>query len=443
VPDLGSLRSLGERVQPPPLGQLEDVARRRARLTAAVVSAAGVAAVVVAAVLVLLVPRDDGAVPEPVRTPTATPSPTASATDEPGGPATHASDTSMTLREVVAKPNADLVLSGVSADNPDFRVAIWSAPCSWCPNDDEPRGRPRFWAMAVTTDGFETATYRRIPYNPFRDPEFTDVESLGPGLLLLVDTGNLNRPGWLVRDDATLTRLTAVVATRSGPARRWHQCGGYDADPYAHAAPVGWCLVDPRTDTSYQAEAPWLVDELVHGRPAVSPAEADEPWGLENVADLVPYWYDGGVLHTRDLGPADAVGTVSGVPRGQMAVWSLDRQTLVLTIRSSADRGRSWQASTLDVPSAPERLGVHRTSSGAFLLLRDGSNGGIFAWPPREIWRVPPGAETVDVVYAESERTDVAGYDSQPFDELDGRIWSGGLWSDDDGRTWHAITTWR
>ena len=85
-----------------------------------------------------------------------------------------------------------------------------------------------------------------------------------------------------------------------------------------------------------------LVDELLHGRPAVSPAEADEPWGLQNVADLVPYWFDGGVLHTRDFGAADSFGTVSGMPRGEMVVWSLDRRSLVLTIRSSADVGRSW-----------------------------------------------------------------------------------------------------
>jgi hypothetical protein len=437
------LRSLGERVQPPPLGELQDVARRRTRLTAAVMSVAGVAAAVVTAVVVLLVPREGGALPEPVRTPTSTPSPTTSATGEPGGPATHASDTSMTLREVVTKPNADLVLTGVSADDPDFRVAIWSAPCSWCPNDDEPRGRPRFWAMAITTDSFRTATYRRIPYDPYRDPDFTDVESLGPGLLLLVDTGNLNRPGWLLRDDGSLTQLTPVVATRTGKARWWHRCGGYDADPSAPSAPAGWCLVDPRTNTSYQADGRWLVDELVHGRPAASPAQADEPWGLENVADLVPYWYDGGILHTRDFGPADATGAVSGLPRGSMAVWSLDRRSLELTVRSSADQGHSWQVRRLGLPSSPRRLSLHRTSTGALVALDDGAPSAMYQWPPREVWRADAGADAFEVVYTESVRTDVAGYDAPGFTELDGRVWSGGLWSDDDGRTWTAVVDWR
>ena len=120
MPDLGPLRSLGERVQPPPLSVLEDVARRRSRLTAVAASAGAVAAMVVGMVLLLVVPREGGAVPEPIHTPTptASPSPTETATEGPGRPATHASDTSMTPREVVTKPNADLVLTGASADDP-------------------------------------------------------------------------------------------------------------------------------------------------------------------------------------------------------------------------------------------------------------------------------------------------------------------------------------
>ena len=181
----------------------------------------------------------------------------------------------------------------------------------------------------------------------------------------------------------------------------------------------------------------------MHGRPAVSPAESDEPWGLENVEQLVPYWYDGGVLHTRDFGAADAIGTVSGLPRGQMAVWSLDRRSLVLTVRSSADRGRSWQARRLELPSSPRRLWVHRTPTGSLLALGDDYPSELYQWPAREIWRADASADAFDVVHAESARTDVAGYDAPGFTELDGRIWSGGLWSDDDGVTWEAITDWR
>jgi hypothetical protein len=294
--------------------------------------------------------------------------------------------------------------------------------------------------MAVTTDGFRTTILRRSPYDPYRDGDITDVVSPGPGMLLLLDGG----PGWLLRDDGSLTRLTAVAADRTDDdPRHWFRCLGVEDDPRDHFAPIGWCGLDPRTNTSYQVGSPWLTDQLQRDWSAVSPAEADEPWGLSNSERLVPYWYDGGVLHTRDLGPADAIGTVSGMPRGQMGVWSLDRRDLVLTIRTSADRGRTWRARSLDLPSRPVRLGVHRTSSGDLLALSEGYQTGIYAWPPREIWRAGHDSEAFDVVYAESARSDVAGFDSQPFDEIGGRVWSGGLWSDDDGRSWRATLTWR
>ena len=157
----------------------------------------------------------------------------------------------------------------------------------------------------------------------------------------------------------------------------------------------------------------------------------------------MPYWYDSGVLHTRDFGTADAIGTVSGMPRGQMAVWSLDRRSLVLTVRSSADRGRSWHARRLDLPSVPPRLSVHRLSTGTLLALVDDDPSELYRWPPRAIWRAEVGSDAVELVYAESERTDVAGYEARAFTEVHGRIWSGGLWSQDDGRTWNAITDWR
>jgi hypothetical protein len=347
----------------------------------------------------------------------------------------------MTLREVVTKPNAQIVVSGVSPDDPDFRFAIWVAPCSWCPNDDEPRGRPFFAAMAVTNDGFRTTMYRRSPYDLYRDGDITDVVSAGPGMLLLLSAGP--ERGWLLRDDGTVTAVAQVAADRAvDDPRRWHRCVGLEEPRYGFA-PISWCVLDPRTKTTYQAGPPWLTNQLDRDWSAVSPAEADEPWGLVNTTRLVPYWYDGGVLHTRDLGPAARTGTVSGMPRGRMAVWSLDQQTNVLTVRSSADLGRSWQTRRLQLPSTPGRLGVHRTSSGSLLALNDRSKLGIFEWPPRTIWRAAPDDRAFEVVYAESERTDVAGYDSPPFDEIGGRIWSGGLWSDDDGRTWSAIGDWR
>jgi hypothetical protein len=408
-------------------------------------AAGGVVAVVAAAVLLLLVPRQRDAVPEPVQTPTLsvdpTPSPTETAEDGPAGPPTHASDTSMTPREVVTKPKADLVLTGVSLDDPDFRVAVWSAPCTWCPNDDEPRGRPRFYAMVITTDGFRTATYRRVPF----DATFSyQVESPAPGLLLFADEGNSvqNSPEWVLRHDGTVTRVQALVGDRAeADPRRWHRCIGFADDPYDDQDPRGWCVLAAREDTSYQPGAPWLADFAVRGESAVSPAESDAPWGVQDEDRLVPFWYEGGVLRTRDLGPADAAGAVTGMPRGQMGVWAFDRRSSVLTVRTSADDGHSWQLRRLGLPSSSRWLRVHRTSTGALLALDDGRQD-LLVWPPRAIWRAGPGAEAFEVEHAESERTDRAGY-ATDFAEAHGRIWWGGLWSDDDGRTWHAIRDWR
>jgi hypothetical protein len=446
VPDLGSLRSLGSQVQPPPLELLEDVARRRARVAAMLATTGGVAAVTIALVLLVVLPREGRAVPEPVQTPTptVTRSPTRTATEEPGGPATHASDTSMTPREVVTKPNAELLMTGLSADDPNFRVSLWRARCTWCPNDDELRGRPLFSAMAITTDGFRTVTYRRVP------SEMTDfayhVESPAPGLLLFVDAGNSvqNSPEWLLRDDGTLTELQAVVGDRAeADPRRWHRCAGFEDDPYDNQDPRGWCALAARENTSYQPGAPWLADFFVRGGSAVSPAESDAPWGVQNEDRLVPFWYENGVLRTRDFGPADARGTVTGMPRGEMGVWALDRRSSLLAVWTSGDAGHSWQVRRLAVPTWPSRwLTVHRTSSGALLVLDEGRQD-LYVWPPRAIWRAGPGADAFEVEYAESERTDIPGYGGAAFAEVDGRIWSGGLWSDDDGRTWNAIDVWR
>ena len=73
----------------------------------------------------------------------------------------------MRPREVVHAENAQLQFAGVSADDPDFRISVWTAECTWCPKQPE-TGRPLFNAMAVTTDGLETATYRRPPMGAAR-----------------------------------------------------------------------------------------------------------------------------------------------------------------------------------------------------------------------------------------------------------------------------------
>lgn len=433
MPDLDSLRSLGAQVRPPAYEALEDVARRRVRRQAVSATVAGVAAVVVAAFLLLLAPRDDRALPAPVETPTptASASPTRTATTD--ASPRHRSGASMTPREVVAASDADLLLSGVSADDPDFRIAVWEARCHWCPKAyPDARGRPTFTGLAITTDGFATTTYRRPPFDPGL---IWHVESPGPGLLLIVDT--VNGPEWLVRDDGSITRLARVAAQHPGAGpRSWHECHGVVDDRYDHVDPTGWCALDPASNTSYQWPSPWLVDGIVDSRSTVSPGHGADPWGLVWSQDrLIAYWYDGGGRHTRDFGAAKVSGAIEHLPPGEMAVWSLDRRTRMLTIHSSTDRGATWRTTGLRAPSFSSALTVSRTDDGALLALQE--DEGL------RIWR----ADSFDggafrVTYGARFRSDARGYDGPAFMELGGRIWSGGLFSDDDGRTW-AVTGWR
>ena len=132
MPEIDELRGLADQIRPPDLDALRATAVRRDRRARAALVAGVVAAVLVIGTTVLLAgDRDGRTLPEPVA-PTPTPSrpdPEPAPADEP----TDASDTSMTPREVVNAANAELLLTGVSADDPDFRLSLWKAVCRWCP----------------------------------------------------------------------------------------------------------------------------------------------------------------------------------------------------------------------------------------------------------------------------------------------------------------------
>ena len=450
MPDLDSLRAVGGRLQPPPLTSLEEVARQRSRQAAVATSLAGVVTVATVVLgLVLVVQKEDGSLPEPAPTPsvTVTTSETPSPRPSPTARATHRSDTSMTPQEVVLKPNASLLLTGVSADDPDFRMSIWSAPCPWCPNDDEPRGRPRFYGVAITTDGFATATYLRPAWEL---SGLEHVESPGPGLLLVIDAAN--GPEWLVRDDGTITRLARVVEERRPADERfWHVC----ADNYDNDYQVSWCALDPSRNAFYVWEGPWR-STMTSSESMASPGATEDPWGLVwprpdyyTAPDqvLVAYWYVDGVRQTHDFGRAAVSGVVGNLPPGVMSVWSLDRGSRTMSIFTSPDRGASWQTAKLTVPFFSRFLTVSRTSGGGLVALQEDAfyqDGSRHEGEGIRIWRASSadgGAFTV--AYESRFPTDARGAYARRFAILDGRIWSGGLWSDDDGRTWSAIPAWR
>jgi hypothetical protein len=457
--ELETLRSLADRMHPPTFESLEEVARLRTRRTAVYTAVGGVLAVLLVSTgIVVATARDDEPDPAPIITPTPTPTKTPSPTPNPDPTPTHSSDTSMTPQEVVAAVDATLQLTGVSADDPDFRFSVWEATCHWCPKvTSEARGRPTFRALAITSDGYTTATYRRVPFN-------TGIEhavSLGPGLLGIVDGANGYE--WLVRDDGTITPLERdfdeIPAT---DPRLWFVCLGNTGrtGPGGQGTPFDarstWCALDPKTDTIHVWLSPWA-GTPDDSRSMISPESGPPAWGFRDPitgptrpADpdphLVAWWDVNGTPHHEDLGRATISGAIENPPPGVMSLWSWVRGSLTLTVFTSNDQGASWRTTTLTAPFRPPYSFSLFWTPGGDLIARqnmifpDGSDRELDGL---RIWRASPAdGGSFEAVYEAGTGNQIAQYDLA-FSLLGDRIWASRLWSDDDGRTWTEATTWR
>lgn len=452
--ELETLRTVADRVQPPPFEALEEVARRRTHRTAATAVVGCVLSVLVVVGGVLAVSaRDDHATPPIAPTPSPTPV-LPSPTEEP--PPTHRSNTSMTPSEIISADNAQLQLAAVSADDPDFRVSVWMAECTWCPKkgEDSRFPHPYFATAAITTDGYATAMLRRAPWedcvravpcgsNPVR------VESAGPGLLLVVDDSNGYE--WLVRDDDTITALGRDFdEVAPDEPRLWFQClavtghsSGGAAEP--DTARMAWCALDPAGDTVHVWGRPWD-GSLFSGEDAPSAASPADglPWGLRWVDGLQVWWESDGSRHYHELGPATACGVVANGPPGEMSFWSWVKGSDTMTVFTSSDQGASWQETHLGMPFRPTySLDLAWTPGGDLLGRQTDDDGDPSQGFGLRLWR----AERVDGGSFELVHEGPAGSDfgveDPPFTEVGDRLWSSHVWSDDDGRTWQEVTTWR
>ena len=457
--ELETLRSLADRPQPPAFEALEEVARLRTRRTAATAALASMLSVlVVAGGIVVATAHDDRSAPEPIITPTRTPSVTPSPTPTPDPTPTHPSDTSMTPAEVVLADDATLELTGASLDDPDFRVSKWRATCHWCPKSEV--GRPEFTALAITADGYSTATYRRAPF----ESGLEHVESVGPGLLAIVDRANGYE--WLVRDDGTITpldrdfdeipaadpRLWFVCLGNTGRTREGGQALPFDARPT-------WCALDPSMKTVHIWSGPW-VGTLDDSRSMVSPGSGVRPWGVREptygptrpppAVDRVEAWWEvDGSRHHEDLGPATVSGPVLNGPRGLMSCWSWVKGLPTFTVFTSSDQGDTWRSIELGLPFRPDEYGATPFSwtPGGDLLGREG-----YAFYPADsprfgeglrLWRASPvDGDVFEVVYEARTGNSITHYD--PAFTVDGeQLWASRLWSEDDGRTWTELLPWR
>jgi hypothetical protein len=448
MPDLDELRSLGDQVVPPPLPLLRDVARRRHRLTTLTAIGAGAAAVlvVVSGVAVLQSAGDDRSLPDPITpvSPTPTPDVTPDATPDatPGTSPAHESETSMTPEEVVLADNAVLAYGGVSADDPDFRVSAWTAECTWCPKRyPESPTRPMFHALAVTTDGWRTTTYRRPPRGT---AGIFYVHSPAAGVLLIVDPANGGE--WQVSENGAWTLLPHAVEDHEADSpRQWFSCrlsGTYRTT---------WCAYDD--GVVYERGEAWS------GGPdddtsAVSPAVGIEPWGRERLTPdgdgpLTSWWYADGVRNTRTLiesFPSNSrAGSVLAADDGDLLYWSQARGEDRMRFFIGDDHGQSWREVEQRYPADPRVEGqveVLSTPDGT-LVLRDVAEaaGGSHT----RLWRLDSleGGEWELVHDTGVLPTTVDTGAMRQLTVLGSTLWSGTLSSDDDGRTWSGVEAWR
>lgn len=450
MPDLEQLRRLSAEVRPPAFESLERVARRRDRRAIVSIALASVATVVAVVAGGLLLPDDDHHADPAPFVPTPAPTPTkADKTEDPSEPK-HASDTSMSPKEVVLAEDATLELTGVSVDDPDFRVSKWRATCHWCPTTEV--GKPTFTALAITADGYGTTTYRRAPF----DSGLEQVTSVGPGLLLIVDQANGYE--WLVRRDGTIIALARdFEPVPAADPRLWFVClgsTGHTTDGGAalpNDAQLTWCVLDPGADTVHVRNGPWEGTDFTVGiRPSLVNPDSDPVWGLQDQIDdrLVAWWLVGGTRHTRELGPSTENGAVLNPPPGTMSYWSWLKGSNTMRVFTSDDDGSTWRTTDLGVPFRPSgyKCGLAFTPGGDLVGRKDlafRTQGSSQLSSGMRLWRADfvQGGSFTMVYKSRSGGNSSIGYPT--FTRLDQRIWTSRLYSDDDGETWVEEATWR
>jgi hypothetical protein len=447
MPDLDTLRSLGDRIQPPALALLEETARRRDRRAAVTTVGTGLAAaLLVAGGAVALGTADrDRSLPDPVTPVSPTPSPQLTLDPTPDASPSHYSETSMRPREVVHADNAVLRFAGVSLDDPDFRISVWTAECTWCPAQPE-SGRPWFNAMAVTTDGWETATYRRPPMGAAR-PFY--VHSPAPGVLLVVDDSNGGE--WLIRDDGSSVQLPRVVEDRPATEpRRWFECLSGEEQGT-------WCALDVESEVVYEWRGGWSGGPS-STKSAVPPGSGAEPWGRElldsSVGALNAWWYRDGIRQARVLATpplsaqgrpkAFSVGMVPGGPGDDLTYFSSDPGSGSFELHVSEDRGLTWRTEEMPAPDAVSVWAELAMTPEGALLLRNQTYGEGDTTARVVLWRFDPGDDAWVMVHDTGEMVEgVDTWDVRRLTVAGDRLMSGALYSDDDGRTWTAVDRWR
>lgn len=411
-------RQVAAGVRPPVVdpNEIRALARRSQQRKVSLVATAALVAVVAASAL--LVPALDAR----TSTPDPAPSPSRTLTSAPT-PEPNPFPRSMSPEEVVSLPGALLSTVAIAPDDPDTRMSVWSVSCTRpCPG----QGPYSFSALALTTDGYETATYLRPGFTTGVD---LHVSSPRDGLFLVVDISNGHE--WLVGLDGTLRPVKRVFEELSpDDPRLWFQCAGRWRQT--------WCALDPTTATAYEWPPDW-------DGSAARPDSGDRPWGANPepratsaTGRLEAWWDTAGGRQVRTLAEVTKGDYVLGSPPGEMSLWARE-DGYSLDFYTSRDGGASWQKVTRaadDLPSGD--LQVRRAPGGTYFVYttyprlrvwRGDASGGPF----REVYQQPEldVPETTGAgLWTQGDLVYVTGYATVAV-------------SDDDGLTWRTIQSWR
>ena len=383
-----------------------DVVRARARSNRRRTTTLGVAASVVAVVLVaaMAVGGQKTAVHEP--DPAAT-SPAPSPTTQSAAPFR---PESMTPQVVVGTASAQLQLVGIASERTDIRMSVWKVA--------------GYTGMALTRDGYRTTTYAAFPEGATQV-----VGSPKNGVFLLSDGSDKE---WLVDVDGTVRRVTRVSSTLTPTdPRLWFQCvyGDWRAR---------WCSLDLATATAHLSSKEW-------GGSAVRPGLGAEPWGVHpdpraasQTGVLEAWWYSAGGRQVRTVAQAHDGDYVLGTPPGQMAFWAPGSKAGTVDIHTARSGGTGWAATTYATPVVgTSGVGrVVRAADGALLLCTSGD--------ALVVARAAPGSRSFEQVL------EVPASGDQPCSGLGTQGGSAYLVtgdvaavSQDAGRTWTTVETWR
>lgn len=424
-------------------GRIRSTRRRRAAAAGAGVAGLALAALVLGTTLRGSTQHTE----QPIDVPS--PEPTPTLTERPQQLFHPAKGTKrLTPRQAVLSDTAGMNFAIASPDDPAVRLSSWTSVCEVCRRAPDARLAPTFSALAVTGDGFRTASYVRLPILIL-----DAVRSVDEDNFLLVDEANgVQR---LVSTDGSVRRVHLVAEERTpDDPRLVVPCGGFEVG-YGD----GWCVLDVASATEARVRDTLMSSGTSDGDPALG----QRPWGLESVAsgEGRTWWDDGGVRKYQwaplvDGSDFDAVPSLArGEDTPTYVRWRFWSHALdVFTVKDRAAGlepvgSRSW------VPL--ERRDVaevgHPKEVGAMPHYARTADGALLAWatldltddPGFTVWRAPSLMRgDFETVY-EGPPKGPSAYNYEPELLLrHGRLHLGTLVSDDDGRTWtEPITTWR